>query len=193
VIYITVSDTDGGVASIAVLQSDNAVVTSSFEVGTTSPVVVSATRQDPTRTVHVVISPADVAGNSTSCDPIVATLVAPSSGDPVGASYGGIPDTEHLITLQNGDPGLDQVQISVNGMAFEVGDLQPNEVRVLDVASAMQPGDSNAVLVRGQGAPGQEIDVLIADMALSAEPAAVTPSPAPTDATSDVSPEPTDE
>jgi hypothetical protein len=59
-----------------------------------------------------------------------------------------------LVSLQNGQPGLYLVQLWVNDIPFVVGQLQPGETRVLDIAAALQPGESNAAPVRGEGAGG---------------------------------------
>jgi len=66
---VTVQDTDSGLASIVVTQSDNAdTVVPPFTVGTTDPVVVASTKIDQTKPARVTMLVTDLAGNVTTCD-----------------------------------------------------------------------------------------------------------------------------
>jgi hypothetical protein len=66
---LTIQDTDSGLASIVVTQSDNAdTPVPPFTVGTTDPVVVTSTKIDQSRPAHVTLVVTDVAGNVTTCD-----------------------------------------------------------------------------------------------------------------------------
>lgn len=76
-VQITVQDAQSGLASISVLTAINCNVNiPSFTVGTTSPVVVTATKINQSAGSTVILRATDVAGNSTSCDPVYTTLSA---------------------------------------------------------------------------------------------------------------------
>ncbi|MFZ0390232.1 MAG: T9SS type A sorting domain-containing protein [Calditrichia bacterium] len=76
-IEVTVQDGQSGLASINVVKAKNAVVSSPvFSVGTTGPVVVTATKIDNSQGASVVLETIDVAGNSTTCDPVYTTISA---------------------------------------------------------------------------------------------------------------------
>src|SRR5436190_776656 len=68
-IDITVRDSVFGISPIVVTQSNNAdTPVPPFTVGTTDPLVITATKIDQTQTAHVEIIVSDLAGASTTCD-----------------------------------------------------------------------------------------------------------------------------
>ena len=68
-IQITVQDTASGLASIVATAHGNASVSiPPFTVGTTSPVVVTATKIDQSKGSSVRLKATDVAGKSTVCE-----------------------------------------------------------------------------------------------------------------------------
>jgi hypothetical protein len=76
-VQITVQDAQSGLASISVVTALNCNVSiPSFTVGTTSPVVVTATKINQSAGSTVILRATDVAGNSASCDPVYTTLSA---------------------------------------------------------------------------------------------------------------------
>ena len=74
-----------------------------------------------------------------------------------------IPRAENMITIANGTPGLTNLRITVNGTEFQVDGLKGGEVRELDVASAMLPGDNNTIAFTGLGKPEGAAWVLVHD------------------------------
>ncbi|MBV9171474.1 MAG: hypothetical protein JOZ81_15465, partial [Chloroflexi bacterium] len=71
-IQITVQDTTSGLQTVAVTLATNATVdVPSFPAGTTSPVVVTATKVDQTQGAEVALQVTNMAGQVTSCDPAV--------------------------------------------------------------------------------------------------------------------------
>jgi uncharacterized repeat protein (TIGR01451 family) len=70
-IQVTIGDSGSGLASIVVTSSTNAnMVVPSFSAGITSPVLVTATKIDPSSGSTVALTVTDVAGNVTRCDPV---------------------------------------------------------------------------------------------------------------------------
>jgi len=74
-----------------------------------------------------------------------------------------IPSAEHYVIVQNGSPGLMKLTVQVNGKDFVLASLVEGEIRKLDIASAMNPGEENTVVLIGVGAPGSSADVSIGD------------------------------
>lgn len=70
-IQVTVSDSGSGLGSIVVTASTNAdTPVPPFTSGTTSPVLIVATKIDQSQGSNVALTVTDVAGNVTKCDPI---------------------------------------------------------------------------------------------------------------------------
>ena len=67
------------------------------------------------------------------------------------------------MTIYNGDPGLDTLDVTVNGRLFRLDDLKNNEKFTTDVASAMKKGYVNSFTVKGHGMPGSSAEVMIWD------------------------------
>jgi len=162
-LVVTVSDSDSGIASIVVTQSDNAdTPVPPFTAGTTDPVTITATKINQSQPAHVAITVTDVAGNSINCDPVI-TLVQRSAGaDPQGASTG-IPQAENKVLVMNGTPGLKNFEAVVNGIRFKVTGLKDGENRTLDVSSAMHAGTDNVVTVKGHGPKGSSAMAVVSD------------------------------
>jgi hypothetical protein len=81
---VTVRDQQSGLASVEILTATNCtVVIPPFTVGTTNPVVVTATKTNQELSSVVTLRVRDVAGNQVICDPVYTTL---SSGTPEGFS-----------------------------------------------------------------------------------------------------------
>lgn len=69
-LQITISDSGSGLGSIVVTESTNAdTPVPPFATGSTSPVLVTATKIDQSKGSNVAITVTDVAGNVTKCDP----------------------------------------------------------------------------------------------------------------------------
>ncbi|HEV2853327.1 MAG TPA: hypothetical protein VHC97_11035 [Thermoanaerobaculia bacterium] len=160
---VTVRDVRSGLASVQVLESDNATVNiPSFERGTGEPLTVVATKIDQTRSSRVQLRVTDLAGNVTECDPVLTQEVR-ENGKPESSTYAGIPPEEHVVTVYNGDPGLRMLAIDVNGKKFRMTGLRPGEERSLDVASAVTPGMDSILTLTAHGEPGGGAAVMIWD------------------------------
>ena len=105
---------------------------------------------------------ADVSGNVITCDPVL-TLQVREQGEPVSQTFGNLPAAEHKVTVDNGSPGLTNLHVTVNGRQFVLSGLRDGERRILDVSSAMQPGNGNVIVLTAHGKPGGSAEVAIHD------------------------------
>jgi hypothetical protein len=162
-LVVTVSDPQTGLQSIVVTQSDNAdTPVPPFTVGTTDPVTITATKINQSQGAHVTIQVTDLAGNVVTCDPII-TLVQRSTKDDPQTSRVKVSQAENKIQIMNGAPGFRTFTALVNGVTFKVTGLRNDEVRTLDVSSAMRPGNKNVVFVKGHGPQNSSATVVISD------------------------------
>ncbi|MEA2693419.1 MAG: hypothetical protein QOJ16_2806 [Acidobacteriota bacterium] len=161
-VEVTLRDTGSGLARIDVTESENATESvPAFSVGTTDPVLVTATKIDPTQGSEISITATDVAGNAIICDPIVA-LVVRNAGKPESETLTGIPASQRFVTVANGTPGLQHLDVIVNSIRFRVAGLADGAQRTLDVSAAMVPGN-NTVTLEAFGKPGGSAAVFLAD------------------------------
>jgi len=162
-IQITVQDSDGGLKSVVVTESNNASTpVPPFTVGTTSPVLVTATKIDQSQGAQVALQVTDMAGNVTNCDPVFTDIIR-DAGHPTITAASGIAQSEHLVHIYNGDPGLTHLTILVNGIRMVERDLVPNEQRTVDIGAALQPGSNNTVTIIARGKQRGEATIVIAD------------------------------
>jgi cysteine-rich repeat protein len=164
-IKVTAQDTGSGLASITPVISTNAVVTYSPSPpfgGTTAPVIVTGTKINQSLKAQVMLEVKDVAGNTTTCDPVL-TLLVRENGKPVTETLTDIPDIESQITIANGSPGIKNLLVTVNGVAFRVNGLKDFEERSFDVSSAMRPGDNNTITLTAWGKPGSQATIIVSE------------------------------
>ncbi len=162
-LQITAQDTGSGISTITVLTATNVTVSiPPFAVGTTSPVVVTATKINQALSSTVRLEVKDVANNVTVCDPVF-TLVVREEGKPVTQTFTGLPQAESKVKIVNGDPGLAKLNITVNGKKFKEKDLADNVTQTIDVSSAMAPGNNNTITLEARGKPGGSATVVISD------------------------------
>jgi hypothetical protein len=162
-LIVTFQDTDSGLASIVVTQSDNAdTVVPPFAVGTTDPVTVTATKINQSQSAHVAITATDLAGNVASCDPVITLVQRSVKGDPQQVRLR-VPRAENKIKIINGAPGLRTVTALVNNVTFKVTRLRNGEVRTIDVSSAMRAGNRNVIFLKGHGPQNGAATIVISD------------------------------
>lgn len=163
-IQIPIQDQGSGLAEIQVTRNDNADVTGTddFTPGTKEEVVVTATKRNELLLSRVQLLVTDVAGNSRSCDPVL-TQVLRANGKPLHETYTGIPQEEHVVTIWNGNPGLKNLEILVNGRRYRVPKLDDGQEQTLDVSAAMIPGDKNIFVLKATGKPGGKAVLMIWD------------------------------
>jgi hypothetical protein len=158
----TFTDTGSGLAELLVTKSENAdTVVPPFSVGTNDPVVVTSTKIDQSKRARIEIRATDLAGNVALCDPI-HVLVVRENGRPVEEMNADVPKAENKVTIINGSPGLNSLEVTVNGRKFKASGLRDGETVTLDIASAMTL-DENTVALRGHGKKGSSADVFIWD------------------------------
>ena len=139
-LLVEVEDTGSGLDAINGLVSTNAVVNiPAFTVGTNAVVQVVADKIDESKRSRVEIQAIDVAGNSSTCDPVLATL---TSGSPT-LSVRDIRLAERYLTLIPSDPSGSTVMVNVNGRWFRAG--VGHESVTIDLGSAMANGSDNTV------------------------------------------------
>ena len=162
-IEVTIQDTGTGIAEILVTRSENAdTVVPPFTVGTTAPIILSATKIDQSQRARVEARVTDLAGNVALCDPIL-TLVVRDSNSPIVQTHADVPQVEDTVTVTNGAPGLKNLEIVVNGTKFKVTGLKDNEEQTVDISSALLPGENNVVTLKGHGKKGSSASVMIWD------------------------------
>jgi hypothetical protein len=151
-IEVTVQAT-GGLAAVTVTEDVNdSVSVGSFTSGATTPVVVTATKDNQSEVAELALKVTDQNGSSTSCDPADFSL----TGGP-SQSASNLTPSEHFVTITN--DGLRKVSITTNGVTRTVK-LTPSEISVLNLKKLFtQP--ANSVVVKGTG--HGTADVLFAD------------------------------
>jgi hypothetical protein len=100
-----------------------------------------------------------VAGNVTNCDPVV-TLQVREQGKPVSETFTGVLDGTAIV-IANGDPGLTNLAITVNGEKFKASGLKDGETRTIDISSAASVGDEVTITLEARGRPGGEATVMV--------------------------------
>ena len=163
-VEVTIRDVGTGLAEIVVTKSENAdTVVPPFTVGTNDPVVLSSTKIDQTQRARVEARVTDLAGNVKLCDPILLLLVRDKSGIATLDAGSDVPRVEDKVTITNGSPGLNRIDIRVNGQTFKVTGLKDGEETTIDISSAMVDGDANKVSFEVKGKPGAFANVMIWD------------------------------
>jgi hypothetical protein len=162
-IGIEAQDLESGLNEISVIEADNAGVTvPSFSNGSTEPIVITATKINQSLPSQVKLAVGDLAGNCTLCDPIL-THVLTGKGNGREQTFSNVDAVDRMVTITNGNPGLQSFEILVNGRKFRLAKLKTNETRTIDVSRAMLPGAQNVLTLRGNGNPGSQADVIIWD------------------------------
>jgi len=160
---VIAQDADTGLAAINIITAENLTIDiAGFSFGTKDPVTVTGTAIDANASIALEFEAVDLAGNRTTCDPVVAGLLR-ESGAPHGQTFGGLPQAESKVTVTNGSPGANTITLDVNGTTFRLTGLADGETRTIDVASAMLPGSANVVSATLRGAPGGSALLMIAD------------------------------
>jgi hypothetical protein len=78
-------------------------------------------------------------------------------------SFTGLPEAERWFSVQNGTPGLQKLEVTVNKtkpLRFQLRDGQTQEA---DLATRLQPGDGNTLKLVGYGKPGSRALVTVGD------------------------------
>jgi hypothetical protein len=159
---VTVQDADTGLADIDITWSINTAVDVPPFYGSKDPITVTATQIDLALNWGLEFVATDLAGNQTTCDPVVMTLVR-ESGRSSTQTFTGLSDVDSKVTVTNGERGVRSVSVVVNGRTFRVSGLASGETRTIDVASAMLAGHDNTISVTARGAPGSSATIVISN------------------------------
>jgi hypothetical protein len=137
-----------------------------FSTPVTGSIGVSATRTDSTQAASIELDAVDAFGNQVSCS---ANVPADTPPPPPPQTYGALQfeltgrgqhhvvghknlaSTMRYLKVENGDHGLQSVDVFVNGQKFHIGSLQDGEVRSIDIARALERGKKHAILMVGWG------------------------------------------
>ena len=150
-ISVRTSDRGSGLASVEATIAKNATVTVPvFPSGTTTDVVVAATKIKLGTSASVELTVTDVAGNTTVCDPILAQVKA----GPV-KTFRHVPAAEHLLTVSEAQRvralvvevnGIRRVLRHPDGKTFDLGQLSAvgNTVRIRVLGPT---GSSAAIMI----------------------------------------------
>lgn len=154
----TAYDVDG-----AILASGLPVTTSSYTdlpIGTTKVFLV-ATKN--TESSQAVVNPEvrDFCGTWTYFDPILTTVEV-LAGNVVQQRFEGLLAAEHYLMVANGTPGLERLDVNINGRVF-TAPLTAGQRVSADLRSAMREGTDNVVLLTGYGPVGASAFVTLTD------------------------------
>jgi YVTN family beta-propeller protein len=185
---ITMQDTGSGLQTIQLFESINSTVNiPEFAPGTTSAVLVTATKLDQAESSDVGFLVTNVAGLSTSCDPVDFTLSL--NGSTESHVFRRLSPAEHYVRIIDGAPGIKTMTLIVNGNKFPVNGLEDGETLVIDIESAMFPyasavsmsrkaNPTNTVEVYATGARGDSAYVLVGDASIIGGAAVTSIQPA---------------
>lgn len=162
-IKVAARDIASGLRSVQVIQAINSNISlPKFAQGSRDPAVVTATKVNATQPSSLSLRVTNMAGQTLTCDPVVADIVS-SPGVAPTEVFRDLSPTESTLTISNGRPGLERVDVIVNGRHFGMQQLRDGETRSIDVAPAMRPDTNNWVRVVAHGRPGSRAVVVIAD------------------------------
>jgi hypothetical protein len=124
-ITIKAQGAKSGLAGINVVKWQNASVRlPAFEPGGTGPEYVTSTKLDPSLSSSTELDVIDAAGNVRRCDPLHVVLDR-QTGRPVTETFTGIPQAERYLSVHNGNPGVTNLKVEINGQKLQLGGLKP--------------------------------------------------------------------
>lgn len=160
-IQITAQDSGSGLRSIVVTSSSNATTSvPPFTPGTTSPVVVTATKINQSAGSTVALQVTDVAGNVTNCDPaLIGLRHHKAMAQRIRVRH--LSAAESTITIVNGKPGIRRILIAVNGKIVKSVILRAGQHETVSVAGAMRASGGNTIALTMMGKAGGGATVAI--------------------------------
>lgn len=133
----------------------------SLPAGTTKLVMLASKVNSGTNNAVVNVLVEDSCGVGKSFDPIITTVEI-LSGNTVRQRFEGLPAPEGFLFVRNGTPGLERLDVDINGRVFTVALTDGQEV-ASDLRHAMLEGDDNVVTLTGYGAVGSSAFVTLTD------------------------------
>lgn len=82
---------------------------------------------------------------------------------PVTRTLTNIAQSEGLITVLVGVPGVRNVSLAVHGTRFSLPLTSGEDEKEIDVSSALRPGEENEIVVTAVGRPGSSVYVIVWD------------------------------
>jgi hypothetical protein len=150
-VKIAARDIGSGLQSIKVLTATNlSVGLPQFPSGSRDAAVVTATKINSNKPSVLKLQLSNRDGKTLTCSSVIAELKDQRGGDSRQV-FSELPRTQSKVRLANGTPGLDRVDIEVNHTRLRLDDLSNGVVRTIDVASAMQPGTENTIVIETHG------------------------------------------
>lgn len=129
-----------------------------FLTGQTGVLKVTAVKKTSGVASQLTVKATDANGNTVTCDPI-ETTVTRLKQDGGNQTFYGVPYEEHFVTVENG--GLRSLEVEVNGTTFKIKRLDDDEVRTIDISSAMKRGNNNTITLIPKGKKGETADITI--------------------------------
>jgi hypothetical protein len=131
-----------------------------FSSPTKSVVNVAGVRINTKVSAQLTVKAYDVFGNNVTCDPVETTVTKLRHERGI-QTFTDIPYDEHIVTIENGTPGLRALDIVVNRVVFPVRNLGDGAVVVIDIGSAMYRQGDNTITLIPRGTTGGSADVTI--------------------------------
>ena len=150
---ITVAVQDSGAGLEDVMYSTSNVVLpltfpSPLVIGMTDPFYITAVKNVQTQGAHLSLTITDVAGNQTTCDPILPARRLVRVTGSATKIVSGVDSSQTSLRVKNGARPTAQVAIRVNGHVLRLRNLKPYEVRNLPIVrSWLLPGGKNKVII----------------------------------------------
>jgi hypothetical protein len=131
-----------------------------FIPGTTTAVVVWTQATNPGLPTGANLWVTDLCGNVKFYDPVSLKLTKTGIGMET-VTVTGIPRVEHFVDVENGNPGLNYLRISVNGQEVWSGRVSDGQKGTLNIGPAMNPGNNNTITFDFRGQPGDSAGIFI--------------------------------
>jgi hypothetical protein len=147
-----------GLTSFTTRVYNCAPTNSPWTPGQTTPVTVSCTKEDADESAVIAIEATNSIGLITDFDPVMLTVSGRGSEFQMLSD---IPPSEHVVTITNGNPGLQHFIVKVNGRVIGVS-LSPNQKRTLNLSAWMKLA-ANSVGFSGEGPPGASAGIILQD------------------------------
>lgn len=145
-----------GLSSVRVLAADNATMDVPYFAPGAQRVELQAIKADPARGAELRVEACVPTGAGEHCTPSRVRLAELRVADGKGRArqgFAGIGTGDGFVRVQNGAPGVQQVEILVNGAQAAAFRIADDEVLGFDVTAGMK-GEKNTVAVVASGRPG---------------------------------------
>ncbi|MBL8393563.1 MAG: hypothetical protein JNK99_02270 [Candidatus Accumulibacter sp.] len=131
-----------------------------------APNVIVTARKMSTATATIACTATDSLGLTCATDPWFATAIRLTGSaknattEATASQLVKASSAEDHVTVTNGTPGVQKLELNVNGTKFNVNSLKDGEVRTLCITSAMRNGEENSIYLVAKGKPGGSADVM---------------------------------